>query len=295
MSVVDSRPLGVECEELMYRSVNGLALDGLKFSIMHGNGNVILVVDEALTGLSARDVNSDLGREICQWFRSVRVDGISFLRTTGDRVRMTYFERDGTRSQMCGNALRCSTRYCAEQGYIGIDGFIATDDGDKWVSASEGRIQVALGPEREFHQVAEDRYFVFSGLPHLVLLVDDLPLIDVRAVGAALRYDDELCSRLGHPEGIHVDFLQKFATVIGVRTYEVGVEDETLACGTGVAASAFVAHKAWGLPFPVDVRVRGGEMTVDHNSRGLLISGTTEYLFSNVRTSVTSCWPLRAG
>jgi diaminopimelate epimerase len=278
--LVDCQALDAEYASFRRRACNGIGFDQLRFSIMHGNGNVLVILDEALSGLCADDVDGVLAREVCQSFRSVRVDGISFLRTTGDRVRMTYFERDGTHSQMCGNALRCSTRYCSEQGYISSEDFIATDDGEKWASVSDGRVLVALGAGREFRRVAEDRYFVFSGLPHLVVDVADLENLDVRTVGAALRYDDELCRQLNHPEGIHVDFMRSGPDEISIRTYEVGVEDETLACGTGVAASAFVANKVRDLPFPVRVLTRGGQMTVDENEHGLLISGTTDYLLN---------------
>jgi len=265
------------------RTANGIKFSRLRFSIMHGNGNVILVLDEELSGISERQVDGVLARTVCQSYTAVRVDGIAFVRTSDERVRMTYFEWDGTHSQMCGNALRCVTRYCAEQGYIAADeDVIDTDDGTKWVSAAGGRVRVEVGAGREFQRVADDRYFAFSGLPHLVLLVDDLAGVDVRGVGRPLRYDDALCRALNHPEGLHVDFVQRGADGIGVRTYEVGVEDETLACGTGVAASAFVAHQVWGLPFPINVQVRGGDMVVDQNERGLVISGATDYLFSNV-------------
>jgi diaminopimelate epimerase len=271
------------------RTARGVAFSRLRFAIMHGNGNIILVLDEQLSGLSEQQVDGVLAREICQSYTALRVDGIAFVRSSGDPVRMTYFERDGTHSTMCGNALRCVTRYCAERGYLsGPEDVIRTDDGVKWVSAAGGRVHVELGPGREFRQVAEGQYFAFSGLAHLVLLTDDLAGVDVLAVARPLRYDTELCARLAHPEGLHVNFMQRLADGIGVRTYEVGVEDETLACGTGVAASAFVANRVWGLPFPMRVRVRGGEMTVHHNERGLLISGTTSYLFSNI----TTCRPV---
>jgi len=278
--LVDHQALDAEYDSFRRGTCNGIKFDQLRFSIMHGNGNILVILDEALSGLRADDVDGVLARAVCQPFRSVRVDGISFLRTAGDQVRMTYFERDGTRSQMCGNALRCSTRYCSEHGYISTEDFIATDDGAKWVSASDGSVQVALGTGREFRRVASDRYFVFSGLPHLVVEVADLESLDVRTAGAALRYDDELCRQLNHPEGIHVDFMLNGPDEISIRTYEVGVEDETLACGTGVAASAFVVNKVWDLPFPVRVLTRGGRMTVDENEHGLLISGVTDYLLS---------------
>jgi diaminopimelate epimerase len=284
--VLAPEDLYAECAELGARSVGRLPFAQLRYSVMHGNGNVILVVDEALSGISDRQVGSDLAREVCQSFRSVRVDGIAFVRVDGPAVRMTYFERDGTHSQMCGNALRCVTRYGSDRGYLAVDtDLVLTDDGPKRVSARDGVVRVGLGAGREFQQVAPDRYFVFSGLPHLVLLVDqdaDLDAVDVQTEGARLRWDAALCQRLGHPEGLHVDFVQRDSVGIRVRTYEVGVEAETLACGTGVGGSAYVAHRVWDLPYPIRVTVRGGEMQVDEAAEGLSISGVVEYLFTNV-------------
>jgi diaminopimelate epimerase len=278
---LDLDSLDAECSDLR-RCHASAAMKPLAFSLMHGDGNVILVVDEVLSGLSETGIDGGLARELSGAFRSVRVDGVAFVRTGTPTLRMTYFERDGTRSQMCGNALRCVTHYGAEQGYLRVDSdCVMTDDGPKWVSAADGTMRVSVGSGREFQQVAEDRYFVFSGLPHLVLLVDndvDFAAIDVRTAGAALRFDVELCRRLNHPEGLHVDFMQRSEDGIKIRTYEVGVEDETLACGTGVAGSAYVAHQVWKLPFPIRVTVPGGEMQVDSTEHGLLISGVTGHL-----------------
>jgi diaminopimelate epimerase len=275
--------LDIDHASLLRQSVEGVSFAQLSFAVMHGNGNIILVVDEFLSGLSDHQIDSSLARTVCQAFQAVRIDGVAFVRTSGPRVRMTYFERDGTHSQMCGNALRCVTRYCAERAYIRSDeDIIDTDDGEKWVSARGGRIEVALGAGREFQRVGDGRYFAFSGLPHLVVFVDDLSAVDVRSAGRPLRYDEDLCRTLRHPEGLHVDFVQRKGAGIGVRTYEVGVEDETLACGTGVAASAYVANLVWGLRFPIPVDVPGGRMTVNQTERGLVISGTTEYLFTSI-------------
>jgi diaminopimelate epimerase len=95
-------------------------------------------------------------------------------------------------------------------------------------------------------------------------------------------HDESLCRQLGHPEGLHVDFMQRHEHGIRIRTYEVGVEDETRACGTGSAASAYVATQLWGLPYPVRVTVREGEMVVEETEDGLLISGLTGHLFGNI-------------
>jgi diaminopimelate epimerase len=280
-----SQTLRAEYDLLRCRGVPGIAAERLSFSIMHGNGNVIIVVDEALSGLVGPEIGSDLARELCESFRGVRVDGIAFVRTSCRPLRMTYFDRDGTNATMCGNALRCVTQYGTEQGYLRTDeDIVMTDDGAKWVSAAGGAVRVAVGAGREFRQVAADRYFVFSGVAHLVVLLgagEDLDAVDVKRAGAALRYDDRLCRQLNHPEGLHVDFMQRRSDGIAIRTYEVGVEDETRACGTGSAGSAYVAHRAWGLPYPLRVVVRQGEIQVEETTHGLVISGVTGRLFSS--------------
>jgi diaminopimelate epimerase len=283
MPALDHDALAAEYDDLRRRRVAGIAVERLAFSIMHGNGNVILVVDESLSGLSGSQIGGGLARQLCESFRAVRVDGVAFVHAITQPVRMTYFDRDGTHAQMCGNGLRCVTQYGTEQGYLrtGAD-VVMTDDGPKWVSAAGDRIRVAVGPGREFQRVAVDQYFVFSGVAHLVVLLDDLQgldAVDVAVAGAALRYDERLCRRLRHPEGLHVDFMQRHQNGIRIRTYEVGVEDETLACGTGAAGSGYVAHRVWGLPYPLRVAVREGEILVEESEHGLLIGGVTGYLF----------------
>ena len=283
---LDRHALQADYENLRLRGVPGIDVELLTFSLMHGNGNVILVVDEALSGLSAQQIGSGLARELCESFTAVSVDGVSFVRTADETVRMTYFDRDGTNASMCGNGLRCVTRYGVERGYLRADAdLVMTDDGPKWVSAADGAIRVALGAGREFRRVADDQYFVFSGVAHLVVLLDDhqdLDAIDVKTAGAALRYDERLCRELNHPEGLHVDYMQRYKDGVRIRTYEVGVEDETRACGTGSAASAYVASRVWDLPYPIRVVVQEGEIQVEETERGLIISGSTGHLFGNI-------------
>lgn len=286
MPEVNLSALQADYDNLRRRGVPGIDMAQLTFSIMHGNGNVILLVDETLSGLSARDIDSDLARELCESFTGVKVDGIVFVRIIDGPVRMTYFDRDGTNATMCGNGLRCVTQYGNERGYLREDAdVILTDDGPKWVSAAGGRIRVALGAGREFQRVSNDQYFVYSGLAHLVVLLDDsqdLDAIDVRTEGAALRYDDQLCRQLNHPEGLHIDYMQRYGDGVRIRTYEVGVEDETRACGTGVVASAYVAERVWSLPYPVRVVVQEGELQVEQTEHGLVLSGVTGHLFGNI-------------
>ena len=277
---VNAHHLVQEYAEMRRQWVGSLALSRVELSIMHGNGNVIAVLDEGVTGLSSGHVTGELARAICLSFHSLRVDGICFLRRSSGALSMIYFERDGTHSTMCGNGLRCSAHYAYDRNYIAAQDRILTEDGWKTVTVSAGTVRVGLGPAREFRRLDSSSAFVFTGLPHLVLFVDNLDSLDVRTAGALLRYDKALCDDFGHPEGIHVDFVQHLRPdQIRVRTYEVGVEDETLSCGTGAVASAYVAHRMNDAPFPVQILTAGGELVVGQEQGGLTLSGVTDYLW----------------
>ncbi|SHF89476.1 diaminopimelate epimerase [Streptoalloteichus hindustanus] len=291
MSDQHNQVLDSELTAFRERVVEGVRFDTLRFCIMHGDGNVIMIVDERLSGLAAESVTSTLARELCQSFTVPKVDGVAFVRPTVSPLRMTYFERDGTHAQMCGNALRCLTRYGVERGYLSTEDSVETDDGVKRVSFVDGEARAALGPGREYQQVRDNWYFAFSGLPHLVVVMDDLDAfnaVNVRVDGAKLAHDEELCRQLNHPEGLHVNYLHRGEDHIAIRTFEVGVEDETKACGTGVAATGYIAHRAWGMPYPLRVRVPGGVMTAEDGEHGLTISGVTGYLFTEDETPVAN-------
>lgn len=252
---------------------------GDRFTVMHGNGNVIGVLD-ALHDEAVRDPVTTT-REICSAMRHVRIDGVSFLtQEDSGQPRMTYFDRDGTWEPMCGNALRCVGQYLFDRRAItGSIGMIDTDDGPREVRLESGTVLACIGEPREFSQVGKDEWFVFTGCAHLVLELTDVERLDVRRLGSRLRHDDDLCCRVGHPEGVHVDFVESTTTGLRVRTYEPGVEDETLACGTGVGASAYAWWSRGELTMPVEVTTRGGQMTVDMDTRGhIWISGVVEYL-----------------
>lgn len=273
-----------EYKMLQDHIANFYECDKLQFSVMHGNGNIFIIMDESLNHIPTMHVNSHFAREICEFFQTIRIDGISFLRQTDRHVKMTFFDRDGTEEPMCGNGLRCLALYAYDRKYITNHDAILTDDGLKNVNIRGGRVYVGVGHGREFQQVAEGQYFVFSSVPHLVLFVDDILDVDVKKCGAILRYNKELCESVGHPEGIHVNFLQDCADHVRIRTYEVGVEDETLSCGSGVAGSAFVMNRIKQLPFPIHMQTNYGEMRVDEDTHGLIISGLVEYLFTPYET-----------
>ena len=267
------------------RAAGSLADAGLpvaEFAVLHGNGNVIAIVElDAVTDLSLSSLRAAT-IVVCETPTENRVDGVLFCYPRHERgLRMVFFDRDGTWEAMCGNGLRCLTRYVADRGLIDGRGVIVTDDGPKAVRVERDGVAVTLGPPREVRQVADDRWFAYTGVPHLVVFlsdVDQLDAVDVAVEGARLRYDMRLCRELGHPEGVHVDFMAPRHGVPHVRTYEVGVEAETLCCGTGVAAVAYLGWRARLTPLPTTVRTRGGDVTVELLDGQLSVAGEVGYL-----------------
>lgn len=252
------------------------------YAVLTGNGNVIAVVesdarsDPPLAALRAVTIR------LCAVRGPVRVDGaLFFLPRHARGLRMIFFDRDGTWEPMCGNGLRCLTRYAADLALVTRAGTVLTDDGPKQVSLADGRPSVRLGPPREVRPVTDNSWFAFTGVPHLVVFLPDadrLDQVDVPTAGARLRYDQALCRELGHPEGVHVDFAAADATELALRTYEVGVEDETLCCGTGATATAYLAQQAGLCTLPVRLRTQGGVVEVGLTGGELTLTGDVGYL-----------------
>jgi len=239
----------------------------MEFTKMSGTGNDFIVIDSF-----HRSFDIDwprFARTYCPRKISVGADGVLVL-SPSDVADFTYriFNADGSEAEMCGNGARCaalfarglniagpSMRFRTGAGVIGArvtgdDAAIAmTEPKDLETGMS---IQTPLG-DRTVH-------FVNTGVPHAVVFTEDLDGEPVFEVGRFLRHHGRFA-----PEGTNVNFVQVSARdTLRVRTYERGVEDETLACGTGAAASAIVAHHL-GIagPPPVKVRARGGDLTVE--------------------------------
>ncbi len=219
----------------------------LLFHKYHGTGNDFILIDnrETKIHLSSRDV-----AWLCDRNFGIGADGLMFLTTEpGYDFGMKYFNSDGNESTMCGNGGRCITAFAQSLGIIdhsalffAIDGEhrseILNDEGDiKQIrlkmmditkSKIENRSEAELGGANRKSKIMID-----TGSPHLLLIVDDVSSIDVVSEGRRMRNDPQFA-----PDGINVDFVEITETGLFVRTYERGVENETLSCGTGVTASA---------------------------------------------------------
>lgn len=272
----------IDADLELRRCADEVLPDLVACAVLTGTGNVIAVVevnataDLPITGLRA------VTAALCSVPGPVRIDGVLFFYPQHERgLRMVFFDRDGTWETMCGNGLRCVARYAADLGLFTGTGEIVTDDGVKRVWVHDRCSTVTLGSAREVRRLGDDSWFAYTGVAHLVIFVPDadaLKRISVRDEGARLRFDTELCRDLGHPEGVHVDFVAVDGPGLVIRTYEVGVEDETDCCGTGAAAAAYLAAHSGRSILPTRLRFRGGEVEVGLADVELTLRGEVEYL-----------------
>ena len=235
----------------------------LSFWKMNGAGNDFVVLDN-------RDKSLSLTRRQIEWLcdrhRGVGADGLLAVEPAqaGGDFRMRYYNADGGEAEMCGNGARCFARYVKhltggsleKLSFETIAGRInATFPGaDVCINLSEP-FDLALHSELQVRGRELVVHSVNTGVPHAVVFVDDLEKVEIREDGAAIRFHEHFS-----PKGTNVNFLQVLAPGrLAIRTYERGVEDETLACGTGMVANAIIYHQLNHVESPISVKVRGGD------------------------------------
>jgi diaminopimelate epimerase len=234
----------------------------LTFTKMNGAGNDFVMLDN-------RDGKLALDRaqiaHLCDRHRGIGADGLLAIEPAqnGADFRMRYYNADGGEAEMCGNGARCFARFAQKvAGKLGDISF-ETQAGVITAKFFGEIVQIQMSEPHsarlnDLLEAAGEKLTVHSvntGVPHAVVFVDDLDHTDVRKLGAALRYHAHFA-----PKGTNANFVQKVgAQAISIRTYERGVEDETLACGTGMVACALIFHELTGAASPVQVQVRGGD------------------------------------
>ena len=235
---------------------------GREFFKMSGSGNDFVFVDTRSEPPGSLAKPEVIGA-ICSRGTGIGADGICFFeQSTKATARLIYINADGSRADLCGNATLCTARLARELGVVQDGEFtIETDSGVLGARFVDGRPEIDLLPVKDVRpdarlplKAGEGRMgFVLAGVPHLVLTVEDLDSVDVVGRGRPLRRDPSLKA------GANVNFVQAAADgSFRYRTYERGVEAETLACGTGAVAIA-VLLTDWGLAkSPVRITTRSG-------------------------------------
>jgi diaminopimelate epimerase len=235
----------------------------LQFYKMNGAGNDFVVIDN-------RELDKPLTREqialLCDRHRGIGADGLLAVEPAeqGADFRFRYYNADGGEAEMCGNGARCFGRFTAHLlpdmpdrvTFETIAGILAAE-------LVEENVRIAMSTPKDLRLHTATRidgldstlHFLNTGVPHVVAFVDDLTNLEVFTLGRAIRRHPDFA-----PAGTNANFAQVLAPGhIAIRTYERGVEDETLACGTGMVACALVHHLLHGAPSPVKVDVKGGD------------------------------------
>jgi diaminopimelate epimerase len=263
----------------------------LHFTKMSGAGNDFVLLDNR-DGKVALD--SQTIARLCDRHRGIGADGVLAVEPPqGDAdFRMRYYNRDGSEAEMCGNGARCFSRYASRlasmNGAIrfetpaGIIGAELIGDAVRLSMSNPTALKLNIEIGLELENVVA--HFINTGVPHAVVFIDhgtELDSVAVERIGAQIRRHEVFA-----PAGTNVNFAQKLnAKTIAIRTYERGVEAETLACGTGVVASAIIFHELTGTRSPVGVRVRGGDlMEVEFEKtpggyRNVALTGPATFVF----------------
>ena len=225
-----------------------------------GAGNDFLMADnrEGELRLDVETVQS-----LCDRHYGVGADGVILIGTApGYDFSMEFFNPDGSTGMMCGNGGRCAVAFAAALGLKGFD-FLGPDGPHKGeILSQEGKVKtVSIGmKDVNGYEFIGDKVFLDTGTRHLVVPVQGIGEFDVYNEGKRLRYDPRFA-----PVGTNVDFIEWDGKVLNVRTYEKGVEDETLACGTGIVASAlgsFLFNKGEAGRYETPVRSRRDDLSV---------------------------------
>lgn len=252
----------------------------MRFTKMHGAGNDFVLINNMVEHIPAEKMSA-VARQICTRRRSVGADGVMFVDAPecGGDYRMRFYNADGSLGEMCGNGARCIARYGYEKCLAGEEQHIETTAGlvTGWrVSARLYRVRLndpsVIDLSRE--AVVDGVRYVCGyvelgcpGLPHAVVELDDWDAMDenaLRALGSALRYHPAF------PKGANVTFVRKVGdNSLKAVTFERGVEDFTLACGTGCGATTTVLTLR-GLVSGADTKIEmpGGELSVTLTAQG---------------------------
>lgn len=259
----------------------------LPFTKMNGAGNDFVVIDNRKLD---RDLSKDQIARLCDRHRGIGADGLLAVEPAerGADVRFRYYNADGGEAEMCGNGARCFGRYTARLlggskktlSFETIAGILTAELIDDQVRIA---MSVPFGLELDSPVSSVGPvHHLNTGVPHAVVFVDDLDHLDLVKEGAAIRYHEHY-----QPNGTNANFVGILAPDhLAVRTYERGVENETLACGTGITACALIHHLLTGAPSPVRIDVRGGEtLTIgfepgpDQTFTGVTLTGPADFVF----------------
>jgi len=251
----------------------------IEFSKYHGTGNDFIILDNRkglYNNLSVKQVNF-----LCDRRFGIGADGLMMLEEAdGFDFKMRYYNSDGKEGSMCGNGGRCLVQFAKDAGIEKSSyHFIAMDGPHDAIIQDNGLIKLKMQDvsgvkERGNHKI------VNTGSPHYIQYVEHVTDVDVFNVGRSIRYNETFKSN-----GINVNFVEKTNDGIKLRTYERGVEDETLSCGTGATAAALASSDKNGHQ-TMNVKVQGGSLQIEFDRvseqefKNIWLIGPAQFVYS---------------
>ncbi len=261
----------------------------IEFEKYQGAGNDFIICDDRAEHLASA-LSPSVIAKLCDRRFGIGADGLMLLTPGGEDhdFRMVYYNADGRQSTMCGNGGRCIVRFARGLGINRtVYRFMAIDGEHEATIQPDGDVSLGMNPVSRIGAVGHDLE-LDTGSPHYLRFVPSLSEIDVVGSGRSIRrsppYDRQ---------GINVNFVEVTADGLEIATYERGVEDETLACGTGVTAAAvghlYRSETSGDGPFLVQVQAKGGKLSVAGDRRGntftnLRLVGPATFVFHGTIT-----------
>ncbi len=260
----------------------------LTFTKMNGAGNDFILIDNR--DGSIRLEPAEIAR-LCDRHRGVGGDGLLAVERAGNGAdfRMRYYNADGGEAEMCGNGARCFARFASQISGGKEQVTFETIAGVITAKLLGDRVELQMSQPRDFVLGAEidvegeklTVHSVNTGVPHAVVFVKSVASVDVAKLGSALRWHERFA-----PKGTNANFIQVMSpSLLTIRTFERGVEGETLACGTGVVAAALLHGELAKAASPIGVMVQGGETLevgferAGTEFRNVTLTGPADFVF----------------
>lgn len=265
--------------------MNNTINQSIKFSKFHGAGNDFIMINATNEQIL---LNCELIRNMCDRRTGIGADGFIVLSPSDNYdFKMKYYNCDGKESTFCGNGGRCIAAFAHRQGIINDKATYEAVDGIHNVSVSlisfnEYHVELSMCDILSY-KLDENSLLIDTGSPHYVKKINNWHDIDVNTDGAKIRHDKNISK-----DGVNVDFLLNEDGKIRIRTYERGVENETLACGTGVTASA-IAASLWFGGNNIDIYTQITKLNVrfdkiDSQFKNVILSGPATHVFDGIFT-----------
>ncbi|MBT3253665.1 MAG: diaminopimelate epimerase [Candidatus Marinimicrobia bacterium] len=239
-----------------------------------GAGNDFVIFDSwnQKLKLTAQQIVS-----ICDRRFGIGADGVMILQPHHSAdFQMNYYNADGSRGEMCGNGARCLVSFAEFLGRAKSSGTFAADDGIHQYDILGDLVAVEVivnGKLQDWDIPSTGCAFIDTGVPHLIIPSADTASENLDPLGKKMNTHE------AHPSGTNVNIAEKLSRSIKVRTWERGVNMETLACGTGAVATAIFAHDKWDFEWPIKLSFPGGELEVDLRGNQYWLKGPAQLVF----------------